>query len=83
MPLYEFRCRSCETVFEELVRVDEVPACPRCGTPDPERLVSSVSRPRRFGLRGAEARRSNAIRQAREERRREQRAERRARRPDC
>ena len=82
MPLYEFRCRSCETVFEELVRVDEVRVCPECGTPDPERLPSSVSPPHKFGLRGAEARRSNAIRQAREERRREQRAERRACRPD-
>ena len=82
MPVYEFRCRSCAAVFEELVRVDELPTCPACGAPDPERLLSQVSPVLKFGLRGAEARRSNAIRRAREEQRREQRAVRRARRDD-
>ena len=35
MPLYEFRCESCGSVFERLVRsvpTDEEPACPSCGS---------------------------------------------------
>jgi hypothetical protein len=59
--------------------MEETPTCPGCGDPIPERLLSSVSGPLKFGLRGANARRSDALRAAREERRREQRAERRAR----
>jgi len=31
MPIYEYVCMSCESHFEELVRYDEVPACPACG----------------------------------------------------
>jgi hypothetical protein len=69
-------------VFEELVRGEAVPACPACGARDPERLLSSISPPLRFGLRGVEARRSNASRRVREEQRREQRALRRARQTD-
>jgi putative FmdB family regulatory protein len=80
MPLYDFRCRACGTEFEELVRGNQSPACPACGATDPERLLSSVSPLRKFGLRGPEARRSNALRRVREERRREERAARRARR---
>jgi hypothetical protein len=64
------------------MRFDEVPPCPACGAPDPQRLISPVSPRLKFGLRGAEARRSNATRQAREEQRREQRAARRAPRGD-
>jgi putative FmdB family regulatory protein len=82
MPLYEFRCRSCAAVFEELVRGDDAPVCPVCEAGDPERLLSPISAPLKFGLRGAEARRSNATRRVREEQRREQRAARRARESD-
>jgi putative FmdB family regulatory protein len=82
MPLYEFRCVSCAEVFEELVGVNQVPSCPACGATDPQRLLSSVSPLRKFGLRGLEARRSNALRRVREERRREERAARRARRDE-
>jgi putative FmdB family regulatory protein len=74
MPLYEFYCRSCSIQFEELVTGDDVPPCPACGSRDPERLLSSISRPLKFGLRGGDARRSDAARRARGERRRERRA---------
>lgn len=30
MPLYEYRCASCDHTFEELVRAGESPDCPRC-----------------------------------------------------
>ena len=48
--------------------------CPECGRAETEKLFSPISRPLKFGLRGAAARRSNALRRAREQRRREQRA---------
>jgi putative FmdB family regulatory protein len=74
VPIYEYRCEACGATFEELSRVDELPPCPDCGAPDPERLLSQVSPAARIGLRGAAARRSDATRRAREERRREKRA---------
>jgi putative FmdB family regulatory protein len=41
MPIYEYRCPSCEERFEELVRSsDPAVACPSCGTADVERLLS-------------------------------------------
>jgi hypothetical protein len=54
-----------------------VPPCPECGSPGPRRLLSQVAPTPRIGLRGAEAKRSDATRKAREERKREQRATRR------
>jgi putative FmdB family regulatory protein len=42
MPLYEYTCRKCSHVFEELVRVGETPACPKCKSQDLERLMSQV-----------------------------------------
>ena len=74
MPIYDFACESCGTVFEELTRMGELPPCPNCGAPEPRRLLSQVAPTPRIGLRGAEARRSDATRKAREERKREQRA---------
>ena len=41
MPLYEFKCRACGHRFEDLVRVDEVPECPKCHNAAPERLFSA------------------------------------------
>jgi putative FmdB family regulatory protein len=42
MPIYEYRCEKCGKIFEELVlgTGDAPLACPECGTPDPERLLS-------------------------------------------
>lgn len=39
MPLYDFRCRSCEHIFEALVRGDRVSPCPSCGGAALERLM--------------------------------------------
>jgi len=41
MPLYEFKCRACRHRFEDLVRVGEVPECPKCHDAAPERLFSA------------------------------------------
>jgi len=47
MPIYEYLCRRCNTIFQFLVRrsSDEVsPACPRCDRKeDMERVMSSFS----------------------------------------
>jgi putative FmdB family regulatory protein len=76
MPLYDFRCRSCGDTFEARTSVDEHPRCPGCGAAHTERQLSGFAGPFTVGLRGAAARRSNAIRRAREEQRRERRANR-------
>ena len=35
MPIYEYRCKPCESTFETLVRTDrDVPECPSCGSID-------------------------------------------------
>ena len=40
MPLYEFRCKSCENEFEELQSRDaENPKCPECNS-DTDKLIS-------------------------------------------
>ncbi len=44
MPIYEYACGKCGTVFEELVfsAADEAGvACPACGAGDPERRLSA------------------------------------------
>jgi len=43
MPLHDFRCPACDTVFELLVRSSEVPACPTCGTDKIERQTSLIA----------------------------------------
>lgn len=41
MPIYDFSCRSCATVFETLVRPGGAqPACPECQSRDLDRLMS-------------------------------------------
>ncbi len=43
MPIYEFYCADCHTVFNFLSRTintSKRPACPRCGRPDLQRQVS-------------------------------------------
>lgn len=73
MPVYDFGCRACGAQFEARVPYGQTPACPECGSHEGERLVSPFAGPFRVGLRGAAARRSNAVRHAREEQRRERR----------
>jgi putative FmdB family regulatory protein len=46
MPLYEYRCRECGTIFEHLVSFsesDRVFACPRCDSRETEKQVSTVA----------------------------------------
>ena len=41
MPLYEYRCLSCETPFETLITKSSQPiACPSCSSESVERLIS-------------------------------------------
>ncbi len=54
MPVYEFYCSDCHTIFNFLsprVAPDKRPSCPRCGKPELERQVSrfSVSHGQREG----------------------------------
>ena len=32
MPIYEYRCESCEHRFEALIRNADAPECPSCGS---------------------------------------------------
>jgi putative FmdB family regulatory protein len=45
MPMYDYRCRKCGTIFEELVfssaTPDEEIACPQCHERQAERLLSA------------------------------------------
>jgi putative FmdB family regulatory protein len=70
MPLFDFECHACGTVFEELVASSDArAACPACASADVERLFSPIASARKVGLTGADARRSNAGRRVREEQR--------------
>jgi putative FmdB family regulatory protein len=42
MPLYEYSCRACETIFEALLLPgrETTLACPSCASADVERIVS-------------------------------------------
>ena len=43
MPIYEYRCESCEHRFETLVRGSETPACPTCGSRQLARELSTFA----------------------------------------
>ncbi len=46
MPIYEFYCRNCNTIykfFSRTVNTEKVPACPKCDNPRLERRVSLFS----------------------------------------
>jgi putative FmdB family regulatory protein len=77
MPLYDFRCRACDTRFEERTSAGELAPCPNCGSEQTERLLSPFAGPFTVAPRGLAARRSDATRRVREEQRRERREERR------
>lgn len=56
MPVYEFYCADCHTVYQFLskrILTDARPACPRCGRADLRRQVSPFASPR--GAREAPA----------------------------
>jgi len=45
MPMYDYRCKNCDEVFEELVfsnsTSDDEIKCPKCGQSKSERLISA------------------------------------------
>ena len=43
MPLFDYRCRSCDHEFEALVRAGDVPACPSCNSRDLEKQLSAAA----------------------------------------
>ncbi|NDV28495.1 zinc ribbon domain-containing protein [Desulfovibrio sp. JC010] len=44
MPIYEYKCRECGAVYEELVSAGaESAPCPSCGKNSGEKLMSSTS----------------------------------------
>jgi putative FmdB family regulatory protein len=43
MPIFEYRCKACQSHFEEIRKVsekDEKAPCPKCASPETERLLS-------------------------------------------
>lgn len=40
MPLFEYTCSGCQNRFELLIRGEETPACPECGTTRVEKAWS-------------------------------------------
>ena len=50
MPLFAFVCRDCEKASEILVRADESPVCPQCGSKHMEKQLSHFA-----PMRGAES----------------------------
>ncbi len=43
MPIYEYVCKQCRQPFETLVRGDEPPVCPHCGSADLNKQFSVLS----------------------------------------
>ncbi|HXV63001.1 MAG TPA: zinc ribbon domain-containing protein, partial [Vicinamibacteria bacterium] len=43
MPIYEYRCKTCEQEFEALIRGKERASCPSCQSAKLERLLSTFS----------------------------------------
>ncbi len=42
MPIFEYRCKNCKKIFEELVRnKEQVITCPECNKSDVEKLMSA------------------------------------------
>jgi putative FmdB family regulatory protein len=45
MPLYDYRCPICGAQFEARHSFTAAaPACPQCGTPEPQRIITTVPR---------------------------------------
>lgn len=43
MPFFTYHCSGCDSVFETLVRGDETPVCPSCGSSALERQMSAAA----------------------------------------
>jgi putative FmdB family regulatory protein len=72
MPLYDFRCATCDARFEEIVPAGRMARCPSCGGEETKRVFSPIAPPRvPVGLTGRAARESDARRGEREAQRKE------------
>ena len=51
MPLYPYRCESCEHSFDELQRMSDEPLkiCPKCKKPELKKLIGAAN----FVLKGS------------------------------
>ncbi len=48
MPIYEFQCKTCDQMFEELIRSSESwneVVCPKCGSMSVHKKISSFNAP--------------------------------------
>ena len=45
MPIYAYACADCAHEFETLVRSNELPACPECGSERLDRRISLIAKP--------------------------------------
>jgi putative FmdB family regulatory protein len=46
MPIYEYRCRKCQVIFERFQKVSEggeFLTCPACGAKKPQKILSGFS----------------------------------------
>lgn len=43
MPLHNYRCTGCGSEFETLVRGDDIPVCPQCGSQALERQIGAIA----------------------------------------
>jgi putative FmdB family regulatory protein len=77
MPLYDFHCRACGTVFEARAPIGELAPCESCGSADVERLFSGFAGPFTIAPRGTAAKRSDDSRRTREQQRQERSQQRR------
>ena len=58
MPIYEYRCRDCDNLFQKLQPMSASAdglVCPKCGNPDVERQVSAFASTSTGGLLGPPA----------------------------
>ncbi len=49
MPIYGYQCKKCGEGFQTLVRSDETPECPACGSTELERQLSLIADPAKGG----------------------------------
>jgi len=47
MPIYDFLCSRCESLFESLVRATDVPVCPECGSSEVKKVLAPPAAPGR------------------------------------
>jgi putative FmdB family regulatory protein len=74
MPLYDFHCDACDSLFEADAAPGATPSCPACGSDEVRRVWTAPAVLGGPWMRGQAARASNAKRATREEQRQERKA---------